>query len=116
MTKPTKRCRWCGGVFVPPAGPGRPQEYCRRAHRQRAYEAKVLAQVHSLGEDDILLARGDFETVRDLLYRIETAWDDALQDLSEADSPSEMLEALGGLKGIIQELRRFRIEPRAIGS
>ncbi|MEE1781499.1 hypothetical protein PUR71_00875 [Streptomyces sp. SP17BM10] len=35
-----QRCVWCGWPFRPPKATGRKPQYCRRACRQRAYEAR----------------------------------------------------------------------------
>ena len=45
------RCEWCGGEFHANAGPGRPARYCRRSHRQRAYEARQLAGERGISPD-----------------------------------------------------------------
>ncbi len=36
----TATCEWCEQSFDTPVRPGRPPSYCRRSHRQRAYEAR----------------------------------------------------------------------------
>ena len=64
-----------------PAGPGRPRRYCRPSHRQRAYEARREATRRGLGPDEVLLSRRSWETLRDALYRLETATEDVAGDL-----------------------------------
>ena len=112
----TRRCRWCGGSFPVAAGPGRPRVYCRDSHRQRAYEARRLASVHRLGDDDVLLSRRTFQELKDVLYAIEAALQDVDADIAGASSPSEYREALWHLYHAAAEVRSASVEPRAIGS
>lgn len=118
MTKPTsrsRRCAWCGASFPLPAGPGRPPRFCRRSHRQRAYEARRLAEAHGLGADDVLLTRSTFEQLRDLLYRIEAALQDVDTDLAGGADSAEYREALWHLYRTAAAVRTVSFEPAAIG-
>lgn len=109
------RCRWCGGDFAPTPGPGRPRAFCRRSHRQRAYEARKLAEAHRLGADDILITRSTFEAIRDVFYRIEAALQDIDSDLAAGVAPSEYRTALWHLYQAAADVRSASIEPKAIG-
>jgi hypothetical protein len=40
------RCAWCHQPFSVPARPGPAPSYCRRSHRQRAFEARRLAETN----------------------------------------------------------------------
>ncbi|MFP5332228.1 MAG: hypothetical protein ACLGHX_07725 [Acidimicrobiia bacterium] len=115
MTKKNRRCAWCGTSFPIPAGPGRPPRFCRRSHRQRAYEARRLAEAHGLGPDDVLIGRRSFEELRDLLYRIETALQDVDSDLAGGADASEYREALWHLYRTAAAVRTVAFEPTAIG-
>lgn len=98
-----------------PDGPGRPPEYCRRSHRQRAYEARRLARAHALGPDDVLLTRATYQALRDLLYRIEAALADVDTDLGGGADPEEYRRALWHLYRTAADVRSVAVEPKAIG-
>lgn len=110
-----RRCLWCGGAFRAPEGPGRPQTYCRRSHRQRAYEARHLAVSQGLGTDDVLMSRANLVELRDALYQLEAAMEDVDNDLTEADNPGRHRSALWHLYGAAANLRGVRVEPKAVG-
>jgi hypothetical protein len=101
--------------FVASPGPGRPPAYCKRSHRQRAYEARMAAEAHRLGDDDILIGRAAYEALRDLLYRIEAALQDVDQDLAEGSAPDEYRKALWHLYEAAADTRTVTFEPRAVG-
>lgn len=110
------RCAWCGRRFVQSPGPGRPRRYCRRAHRQRAYEARTLAKSHALRTDQVLMSTERMDAVRDLLYRIETAMDDVDTDLASDDTEGGTRLALWHLYQACAEVRTISLEPLAVGS
>ena len=89
--------------------------YCRRSHRQRAFEARHLAATHGLGGDDVLMSRTTLTELRDALYRLEAAMEDVDTDLAEADDPGGLRAALWHLYGAAANLRGVRIEPKAVG-
>ena len=89
--------------------------YCRRSHRQRAFEARQLAASHGLGVDDVLMSRGSLVELRDALYQLEAAMEDVDTDLMEADDPGRHRSALWHLYGAAANLRGVRLEPKAIG-
>lgn len=101
--------------FATGGGPGRPARFCRRSHRQRAYEARRLAESHGLGSDDVLLSRADFERLRDLLYLIESALQDVDGDLAGGADSAEYRQALWHLYRTAAAVRTVSLEPRAIG-
>lgn len=116
MTKQSnRRCAWCGTSFQLEGGPGRPPRFCRRSHRQRAYEARRLAGAHGLGSDDILLSRSAFEELRDVLYRIEAALQDVDGDLAGGADTAEYRQALWHLYRTAASVRTISFEPRAVG-
>ncbi|GIU93398.1 MAG: hypothetical protein KatS3mg011_2304 [Acidimicrobiia bacterium] len=112
MTELT-RCTWCGKSFPRGKGPGRPPLYCRRSHRQRAYEARTLGRVHALGSDDVLLARSTLQSIQDFLYELEAALVDVDSDLAET---GDHRAALWHLYRVAAEARRLEVEPKAVGS
>lgn len=111
-----QRCLWCGGLFRVPAVPGRPQLYCRRSHRQRAYEARQLARRHGLGKDDVLMSRKTVADLQDALYVLESALEDVDSDLAEANDTDRHTAALWHLYGATAGLRAMRLEPKAVGA
>jgi len=117
VTKPDRRrCAWCGASFDVAGGTGRPPRFCRRSHRQRAYESRRLAESRGLGDDDILLARSSYEELRDLLYRIESALQDIDGDLADGADSADYRQALWHLYRTAAGVRSVSMEPRAIGT
>jgi len=74
-----------------------------------------LAQVHRLGDDDVLVSRTAFEAIRDLMYRIEAALQDVDEDLRSGANPDEYRKALWHLYQAAGEVRAVSFEPRAAG-
>lgn len=95
-------------------GPGRPPNYCRRSHRQRAYEARREAEARSLAADEAVVAASDWERLRDALYILETGMEDARRDLRSARTKADLEAALGDLLGAAGEALAARLEPRAL--
>lgn len=110
----TERCAWCGAGFRRSTGPGRPGRYCRRSHRQRAYESRALARSRNLGEDEVLMSARVLADLQDALYVLEAALEDVDTDL--ADDPEGHRKALWHLYGAAAGLRALRPEPKATGS
>lgn len=119
VTQPTRtqdrRCRWCGAAFPVEPGPGRPQDYCRRSHRQRAYEARRQADARGLATDEAVIGAADWERLRDALYILETGIEDARRDLGEARTKADLQKALQDLIRAASEAHDARVEPRAFG-
>lgn len=109
-----RRCGWCGGEFAVPGKVGRPPQFCKRSHRQRAYEARQAAARLGLPADAVVISLSELEAWRDRLYVLETALEDVQADLAGsprlqdyADAYVHLLQAALGLKG-------FRIQPSAL--
>jgi hypothetical protein len=94
VTEPA--CRWCGRAFAASVGPGRPQLYCKRACRQRDYEARRRALELGLGEHELVITRDALESVRDRLFVLERTVEDAEIDLQapEARKAKELRRVL----------------------
>lgn len=117
MTKSsTLRCAWCGDRFKPPGGPGRPPKYCRRSHRQRAYESRQIAADRGLGVDEVLLTSDAWQAIRDALFQIEAAAQDALTDLAVVDTVADARAVVEELSGAIRTAASVTLEPKAVGS
>ena len=69
-------CLWCGGPIERGTRIGRPKRYCRQSHRQRAYEARRAAERRGIGREEVIVARHTWESLRDALYRLQTAAED----------------------------------------
>lgn len=101
-------CAWCGRAFEWAGGPGRPPAYCRRSHRQRAYEARREAE--RLGIGGVLVAEDAWRGLLDALYRLETSVDDAVIDVAAGDPPEPALRAVAG---VVAEVSAALPEPSA---
>jgi hypothetical protein len=112
----SRHCAWCGGAFAIARGPGRPQRYCRKSHRQRAYEARREAKRRDLGPDEVLISRRTWEYLRDALYRLEAAGEDVAIDIGAGrPTKSDYVEALGHLSAAVRGLQDVVVEPTAMG-
>ncbi len=111
----TASCEWCGERFAVRSGPGRKPKYCRPSHRQRAYEARRLANDRGIGPDEVLIARRTWVHLRDALYRLEAASEDVAMDLLQGKpTKAEYVNALGHLSAAVRELQDVAVEPIAI--
>lgn len=109
------RCEWCGAEFPIPRGPGRRPRYCKRSHRQRAYEARKIAGERGLGADEVLISRRTWEQLRDALYRLEAASEDVAMDPMEGRSTkAEYVGALAHLSAAVRDLQDVAVEPIAV--
>ncbi|MDF1595650.1 MAG: hypothetical protein P1T08_06095 [Acidimicrobiia bacterium] len=110
-------CRWCGEEFLDTPGPGRPRQYCRASHRQRAYEARRLGESRQLLPDEVIVSRRAWDTLRDALYRLESAAEDVAIDL-ETGTPTktDYVNALAHLSEAVRQLQDVSVEPVALGS
>lgn len=117
MTKYPLPCAWCGDPVPETGGPGRPARYCRRSHRQRAYEARREAERRGIGSDEVLLTRHAWERLRDALFRLEAAAQDVALDLgSGRPTRADYADALGHLTGAVSDLQEISVEPTAMTS
>jgi hypothetical protein len=99
-----------------PAGPGRPSLYCRRSHRQRAYEARRMAGERGIRPDEVLISRRTWEHLRDALFRLEAASEDVAMDLlSGRPTKTEYVQALAHLSSAVRDLQDIAVEPIAVG-
>lgn len=115
MTKSsTARCLWCGERFATTGGPGRRPKYCRRSHRQRAYEARQVAVERGLADGEVLVSIDTWHRLRDAIYVAETAAADAGVDLLEADSEEELASIVSDLRAAIDGVVQAAGEPLAV--
>lgn len=65
---------------------GRPRLYCKRACRQRDYEARGKAVELGLGEHEIVVTRAELESLRDRIFVLEHVIHDAEVDLAQPEA------------------------------
>jgi hypothetical protein len=99
---------------MPPDGPGRPQRYCRRSHRQRAYESRKLAVGRGLEHGEVLLSASDWHASRDARYLLEAAARDAETDLRDQPANRELRSIVENLIDSVDHLMSVTPEPKAI--
>ncbi len=98
----------------PSTGPGRPRRYCRRSHRQRAFEARRLGERMGLSSGESVVASEALEELRDRLYVLEAALDDVEADLRGRPPLEEYRRAFGHLYAAAAGLRDRWLEPIAV--
>jgi hypothetical protein len=107
-------CAWCGRAFAVSTGQGRRALYCRRSHRQRAFEARCLAARMGLDSGEALVDAAALCRLRDRLYVLESALDDVEGDLRGKPEPEEYKHAFRHLYAAAAQLRGACVEPRAV--
>lgn len=96
-------------------GPGRPPKYCRRSHRQRAYESRQMAADRGLAEDELLFSVYVWQQLRDAVYVAEAAAGDALGDLTDAVDRDDLVSIIASLRDAIAQVVDAVGEPKAVG-
>ena len=115
MTKQTNHCAWCGGAIPESGGTGRPRRYCRRSHRQRAFEARRLGAARGLGPNEAVVSAPELAALADRVYLVQAALDDTADDLRGNPGIDEVRDAYEHLRAAAAELARTRLEPSALG-
>lgn len=90
---------------------GRPRRYCRRSHRQRAFEARLLAERMGLDTGETLVVTDRLRDLNDRLYVLETVLQDVERDLRQ--DPGDHRRAFQHLYGAAAALRGASLEPTA---
>jgi hypothetical protein len=109
------RCGYCRRPLAQPARTGRPARYCRRSHRQRAYEARRRAERADLPVGEVVVAQQDLDRLHDRLYALEAALDDIAGDLAGArPTVGAYQDALDHLVDAARELAGFVVEPAVV--
>lgn len=78
----SRRCRWCRITLAESSGPGRPREFCSQRCRQWDWVSRQRAEELRLSEDELVIARGELDDLKDRLYVLQCAVDDARRDLA----------------------------------
>ena len=103
-------CDWCGDPLV--ANPsGRPRRYCRRSHRQRAYEARLLAERMGLDPGDALVPVDLVRRAREGIRALSRAIRDVERGLRGGDDYETSFRHLYAAAAGLGEVR---LEPRAV--
>jgi hypothetical protein len=105
------RCGYCHRPLAAAGRPGRPPEYCKRSHRQRAYEARRRAQRAGLADGLVIVAQAELDRLHDRLYAVEAALDDVDSDLAQDRSTVAVWEAFEHLYAAADRLRGQSVEP-----
>jgi len=105
------RCRYCRRPLPRASKVGRPRTYCKRSHRQRAYEARRRADSLQVPEGQLLVSQAQLDRLHDRLYALEAALDDVDADLAERARESDYRSALRHLYAAADDLRGFVVEP-----
>ena len=107
-------CAWCGRAFALSGSQGRKARYCRRSHRQRAFEARCLAARMGLDSGEALVDADALCVLRDRLYVLESALDDVEGDLKGRPSAEDYKRAFQHLYAAAAPLRGSCVEPSAV--
>lgn len=107
----TPRCGYCRRPLPGWTGRGRPPAYCRRSHRQRAYEARRRAAALSLPEGQVVVDAADLARLHDRLYALEAALDDVARDLAGRSGGQAYRRAFEHLAAAAGDLRGLVVEP-----
>lgn len=81
--RPRSRCRNCRRV-LPEQTIGRPRQFCSQACRQWDWVRRQRGHELQLGEDELIVAKAELDSLHDDLYVLACAVDDAERDLDEA--------------------------------
>lgn len=109
-----RRCGYCRRPLPASGKTGRPAVYCRRAHRQRAYEARRRAERADLPAGQVVVAQADLDRLHDRLYAVEAALDDVAVDLADAGATptaADYRDALDHLRQAADDLRGTVVDP-----
>jgi hypothetical protein len=106
----TPRCGYCRRPLPPWPGRGRPPAYCRRSHRQRAFEARAKAAELSLAPGQLVVDVRDLDRLHDLLYALEAAMEDVEGDLAQSAAGGAYRRAFDHLWAAAADLRGTVVE------
>ena len=115
LSTDTPRCGYCRRPIGASGRPGRPRRYCKRSHRQRAYEARRRASALHVPGGQLVVDQAELDRLHDLLYALEAALQDVEQDLADRRSRSEdayrqaflhLFRAADDLRGVVVEATR----------
>ncbi len=82
------RCQWCRSPFEQQPGAGRPRRFCSQSCRQWDWVARQRASELQLSENELVIAREELDTLRDLVYVLKCAIADVEADLDPSIDPT----------------------------
>lgn len=91
-----QRCHWCRALLPERGGPGRPRRFCSQRCRQWDWVSRQRADELELSDGELVVARAELDALRDDLYVLACAVDDAERDLEAA-----------GARPTVRELRQI---------
>ncbi len=103
-----RRCRWCRRALPERNGRGRPKEFCSQRCRQWDWVAKQRARELDLSEGELVVARSTLDDLRDELYVLACAVDDAERDIAALPTrptASELRDILDWVMAAARPLR-----------
>jgi hypothetical protein len=74
--------------------------------------ARKLASSHGLGDDDLVISRTALDELQSRLYCLQAALEDVDRDLADADTATDVEEALAWLLENARPVAALWIEPR----
>ena len=96
-----------------PAKTGRPRRFCRAGCRKQAHLARKFAELHGLGDDDVIIDRLQLEELQGALYCLQAAIEDVDRDLAAAKpTAADVREALDWLLVNARPAAACWVEPR----
>jgi endogenous inhibitor of DNA gyrase (YacG/DUF329 family) len=107
VDRPRSRCRNCRRV-LPAQKIGRPRQFCSQACRQWDWVRRQRAHEVQLGEDELIVAKAELDSLHDDLYVLACAVNDAERDLADAGpkaSATDMREVLEWLLDAARPIR-----------
>ncbi len=120
-----KRCDWCGRIFLPKPGPGRPRRFCKQGCRQSHYISNKIALSHGLDAEHAIVSRQAFDDFLDRRYQLELALADVNRaiDAAEPGDPIDherwmlwLREHVEGLLAVTIEQGSGAVDPGKIES
>ena len=111
----TSRCKWCRRV-LPPQTTGRPRQFCSHACRQWNWVGSQRATELKLSEDELIVARGELDTLHDELYVLACAVNDAERDLAAAGAKPSIRELRAIVDWLLEAARPLRDRELTVSS
>jgi len=105
----SRRCRWCRTVLAEHRGAGRPREFCSQRCRQWDWVSRQRARELELSEGELVIARGELDSLHDDLYVLACAVADTQRDLEHRMTAAESIGALRWLLEAAEPLAARRI-------
>lgn len=102
------RCQWCRKVILVTKPIGRPRKFCSQACRQWEWVASQRAKASNLSADELVVARGEVDGLRDDLYVLACAVEDIERDLASAKGRPTAADIREHLDWLLEAARPLR--------